>query len=183
MLSAPAIVGGYDAAMLGGDPLETELDGFAHEWHDAMGAVTGEIDLIQMRLAGASAAYRRIEQRHRETAHMAIAHAARGGSGSGTTVIDPGPARHSSSTGSGAGTTVIDGPGSGSTPAGDEHTGGKGSRSGSGTTVIGGGSDSGAGVSGTTVIGGARQPTDAGRSGSGLSSPPLSGQEASSAGR
>ena len=80
--SAPEIVGGYDATMLGGATLQDELDGFAHQWRHEMTAVAGELDLMQMRLADASAAYERIEHRHRASAHAAAA------TGSGTTVID-----------------------------------------------------------------------------------------------
>ncbi|HET9105012.1 MAG TPA: hypothetical protein VFN55_16800 [Solirubrobacteraceae bacterium] len=175
LLSAPEVVGGFDAAMLGGRDLQAELDGFTRQWRHEMTTVADELDLLRMRLAEAGSAYRRIEHRHRASARAASA------TGSGITVIDPGSSHPGSARRAGtagSGTTVID--------AGSGHrapsSGGHGSGTGSGTTVIGGGSGSGAGGSGTTVIGGTRQPVDAAPAASGFSSPLLTGQAGPAAG-
>jgi hypothetical protein len=120
LLGMHTVIWGY-WGLLGGRELEGELEHFCGTWHYGVTELAGQMTDMMARLAGAAAAYERIEQRI-----AAAGHGPR--SGSGTIVIGGGGGGGRSGSGSGSGTTVIGGSGRGA---------GSGSGSGSGTTVIG----------------------------------------------
>jgi hypothetical protein len=92
LLGIPTVVRGFDG-VLGGRPLEAELEQFCNRWHYGIVLVAERIEGMMGRLRAAAAAYERIEQRVALPPGAPL-------TGSGTTKIG-GPPR------SGSGTTTI----------------------------------------------------------------------------